>query len=512
MSITNKILIIGVISFVLISANIGGYSIYIVDEARNAQCAREMLENGDLVVPTFNQTLRTDKPPLHYYFMILGYSIFGVNPFAARIFSVIFGVATVLLTLWFVKKFRGLEEALYTSFILLSYVGFIVQFHLATPDPYLIFFVLASILFFFSFFKTADKSFLYLMYISIALGVLSKGPIAIVLPGGVIFFFLLIQRGLSSLFTLRPILGLFLILLVALPWYILVHIKTGGAWTEDFFLDHNISRFISPKEGHGGIFILPILYLIALTLPFSVFLPQAIIQNLRKDDLGILAIISVTFITAFFMFASTKLPNYISPALPFTAILIAPLVSNLELKKRGRRISVIVLVALSIAILLAVKFAIPHVEGLSSLEGVFWFFLPMLLGALSALILEYLNRSQLSIITLGFGFILFHQLFFYFLFPKVDDLNPVQKTSKIVNESPQLVYYKRMNQGYPFLLGREVEEVSIEQLRQMTDRGENFTLITREKYLEELMDLQLTEITREIDLFDGTTTVLMRTP
>jgi 4-amino-4-deoxy-L-arabinose transferase-like glycosyltransferase len=82
-----KLAVIAILAFVLISANIGGYSIYITDEARNAQCAREMLERGDMVVPTFNQTLRTDKPPLHYFFMASAYTTLGVSPFAASIFS-----------------------------------------------------------------------------------------------------------------------------------------------------------------------------------------------------------------------------------------------------------------------------------------------------------------------------------------------------------------------------------------------------------------------------------------
>ena len=52
---------------------IGLYLIYILDEARNSEAAREMFVSGDYLVPYFNGELRTDKPPLHYYFMILGY-------------------------------------------------------------------------------------------------------------------------------------------------------------------------------------------------------------------------------------------------------------------------------------------------------------------------------------------------------------------------------------------------------------------------------------------------------
>ncbi len=80
---------------------LGAAPIYILDEAKNAQCAREMLQKQDFIVPTFNGELRTDKPVLHYYFMMAAYSIFGVNEFAARFFSVILGCLTVLLTYFF---------------------------------------------------------------------------------------------------------------------------------------------------------------------------------------------------------------------------------------------------------------------------------------------------------------------------------------------------------------------------------------------------------------------------
>lgn len=83
------------IAFVLMVSNIWGISIFSLDEAKNASCAREMLERGDLIVPTFNYELRTDKPPLHYYFMMIAYKLFGVNEFSARFFSSLFGSFTV---------------------------------------------------------------------------------------------------------------------------------------------------------------------------------------------------------------------------------------------------------------------------------------------------------------------------------------------------------------------------------------------------------------------------------
>ncbi len=88
----------------LLFIRLGATPIYILDEAKNAQCAREMLQKGDWIVPTFNNELRTDKPPLHYFFMMLAYKVFGINEFAARFFSVVMGLLTVFLTYLFTKN------------------------------------------------------------------------------------------------------------------------------------------------------------------------------------------------------------------------------------------------------------------------------------------------------------------------------------------------------------------------------------------------------------------------
>ena len=54
----------------LLFSGLGKTPIYILDEARNAQCAREMLQRKDFVIPTFNNELRQQKPPLHFYAMM----------------------------------------------------------------------------------------------------------------------------------------------------------------------------------------------------------------------------------------------------------------------------------------------------------------------------------------------------------------------------------------------------------------------------------------------------------
>src|SRR5690625_7363242 len=81
---------------ILCFINLGGHPIYILVEAKNAEAASEMFVNNDWLVPTFNGELRTDKPPLHYWFMMISSKFFVVRAFSASLLSSVFGVFSIL--------------------------------------------------------------------------------------------------------------------------------------------------------------------------------------------------------------------------------------------------------------------------------------------------------------------------------------------------------------------------------------------------------------------------------
>ncbi len=139
----NKTLIVCIVSLSILLINLGNPDIYILDEAKNAECAREMLVNGDYIVPYFNGQLRTDKPPLHYFFMALSYQVFGVSAFSARFFSAVFGALTIAIVFAFCRRFFSIRVAWLSALALLVSLHFNFQMRLAVPDPYLIFFMTA---------------------------------------------------------------------------------------------------------------------------------------------------------------------------------------------------------------------------------------------------------------------------------------------------------------------------------------------------------------------------------
>ena len=466
----DKRAIILILAIILFFANLGGLSIYILDEAKNSTAAKEMLNNGTLIIPTFNQQLRTDKPPLHYYFMMLSYSIFGINEFGARFFSAIAGVLTVFCAFVFTRKFVDDRAAFFCSLVLLSSIQVVIQFHMAVPDPYLILFFTMSVFFFYAGWKESAIGWYVASYSSLGLAVLAKGPVAIILFGAVVLVFLISQRSLTwkQVMALRPWLALGIISAIALPWYILVHIKTNGAWTEGFFLRHNISRFVAPMEGHGGSFLLIPVFAFMGLFPLSIFFPQCVrwFWKNRTDNsfVALAAIVSVV-VLVFFCFSQTKLPNYISPALPFLAIVLGTFLSK-QWNNSNMRFSINTWLYLILAISLPIAICIilEDVMDLPLLKNKAQWFLILPLGAAVALALLYRNRIHAAISVIAGSWMIVIFCFFTIVYPAVDKNNPVVKILQIMKGDRVPVYFaEKYNPSFSFYMQNPIAAVDTVQ-------------------------------------------------
>jgi 4-amino-4-deoxy-L-arabinose transferase-like glycosyltransferase len=150
--------------------------------------------------------------------------------------------------------------------------------------------------------------------------------------------FLFWSRSLRRLWDRRLGWGILAHLLVILPWFAWVGVETKGEFLEGFFLTHNLSRFTSPMEGHRGSLLYYIVVLPIGLLPWSAFLAPALIAlkkaTRQEPDDGLsrrprlpsaarFLISWIAVYLVFFSLSGTKLPNYILPLYPPTAIVVA---------------------------------------------------------------------------------------------------------------------------------------------------------------------------------------------
>ncbi|MCS6975826.1 MAG: glycosyltransferase family 39 protein [Gemmatales bacterium] len=323
---------------------LGSCPLWDVDEAHNAECAREMYDSGNWVVPTFNFVLRTDKPALLYWVMMSWYGLLGVTEFAARFGSVLSGLGTMLATCELGRRMFDPKTGLLAGIVLGSCVMFMVSSRAATPDALLILGVTVTMLVFWMSYSSGSRWWFLGCGASMALAVLAKGAVGLVLPILIMAGFLLWERRLRLLWDRRLLWGAVLFALLAVPWYVAVGVETKGAFIRGFFLKHHLERFQQPMEGHAGsVLFHPLVFLVTFA-PWSAFLGLTIWSatgrrmsevsadslssaNTDKPGTSVAAYrvlwcwIGVWFV--FFSLAGTKLPNYTLPAFPAFAILTA---------------------------------------------------------------------------------------------------------------------------------------------------------------------------------------------
>lgn len=333
---------------VLFFVGLGSTGLTDRDEGRNAEAGREMYETGDYISPTFNYEPRFAKPVFVYWLMSLSYHLFGVNEFAARFPSALFGVGLILLQYLFLTRCRGPVIGLFGAAMLLLNLEIIGLGRMALTDSVLNFFTTLSLYGFWLglYGRGRERQFVWLFYIGMALGTLTKGPIGFLIPLLAAGLYLWLT-GSWSLYRRRgfPLAGLLVFLVLALPWYIMMLNIHGQRYTTSAQGD-TVGRFFGAMEGHGGtiFFYLPV-FLLGF-FPWSGLLPFAWYQaykswreskraglfsppqssiDAQPSPLALEWFAAAWVIggLVFFSLSSTRLPHYIAPLFPAAAILTA---------------------------------------------------------------------------------------------------------------------------------------------------------------------------------------------
>src|SRR5262245_13370271 len=232
--------------------NLGGPARWDIDEGNNAEAAREMLQSGNWVVPTFNYRLREDKPALLYWLQLAGYRLLGVNEWAARLPSALAALVAVLATYELGRQTFGKRAGLLAGLILVSAPAFCGAAHFANPDALLLACTTLTLLLFWHDYRRGGTGWLALTGITAGLGVLAKGPVGLVMPVAVEGLFLLWRGEWRRAFDRRLVWGALLFTVVAAPWYVWVVLETKGEWLFRFWQKHHAERMTTAMEDHGG--------------------------------------------------------------------------------------------------------------------------------------------------------------------------------------------------------------------------------------------------------------------
>ena len=226
-------------------------------EGRYAFIAQEMALTGDWVthkLPGADGAIPyLGKPPLHFWATALSFELFGMEEAAAR-FPSFLALLIICGSIYAVSaKSIGLERARLVPILALSSgLGFITA-GTVTVDLTITAMVTLSLAGYFFFKKTADRRWGYLIFAGLALGFLTKGPIAAALflfPVFVTEFPLKRSQLTASngLLKLPWVGGIALFFIIVLPWFALCEIENPG-FLKYFFWNENILRYLKTEYG-----------------------------------------------------------------------------------------------------------------------------------------------------------------------------------------------------------------------------------------------------------------------
>jgi 4-amino-4-deoxy-L-arabinose transferase-like glycosyltransferase len=330
---------------------LGTWSVPLIDrdEPRFAEASREMIERGDYIVPYFNNQLRLDKPPFAYWAQVASYRIFGENDFAARFPSTIAAALVALSILAFGKRIGRQRVGWWAAIIFTLSLQTFLHAKAAVADMWLVLFVTLAHWGGYELIENRKSKienrktkWWFILYLSLALGFLAKGPIAWT-PLLTIAAMKYFSRDIELARQFKFVRGILLMLAIVALWGVPAVMQTHGEFFTIGIGRHVVGRSFGAMEGHGAnsfgvyLLLLPFYFvtIFASFFPWSIKLPSLIKklwQERHKSRLrasgysgqvDIYLISGVAVIFVIFSLIKTKLPHYTLPAFPLLSLLIA---------------------------------------------------------------------------------------------------------------------------------------------------------------------------------------------
>lgn len=315
------LLLLVIISFQILYG-ISGTPLLDPDEPVYAETAKEMIRFGDYLSPRIYNEFWYDKPPIFYWLIVASLKIFGgFSELTARLPASLMGIGAILMTALAAARLFGARTGFWSGLVMGTSVLLMYMGKASVTDTTLLFFMTAAL------FSFIHRHY-WLMYLACGLAVMTKGPIGVVFPGGIVFFYLLVTRQLEQLLRMHVLRGLLLVAAVGMPWYAYMYEMHGMAFINEFIGFHNVSRFaapLHPARAHWW-YYLPVLVL--GFFPWTGLLVQSV-KNAFYHSFGEearqLAFFQVwwIFVFVFFSVAQTKQVSYMLLLTPALSTIIA---------------------------------------------------------------------------------------------------------------------------------------------------------------------------------------------
>jgi len=343
------ILVLICLSYVFLMLGNGILSLTSPDEVFYSLTAKEMMEQKTWMTPYIFGAPQFEKPVFTYWLLRIGFEIFGIAPFVARLFPAVFAsLGVIAVYLLGVLGFGNKKKAFISGLVLMSsalYMGLARTVFTDMIFSVLILFSLAS--FYWGYVKERYKGMgLMLFFAFSAFAVLTKGPLGLLIPLSVILAFLFVKKDLKFLSCGYSFWGILIFAAISVPWYALMIKKYGSAFTYEFFYNDHIRRILEAEHISNDTWYFYPVSVIVGTLPWSLYTVVALFylfKNLRRNS-GQIYIFLACWIGVnllIFLPAHSKLSSYIFPLIPAVALVVGSFVCDAISPRKTSRLFII---------------------------------------------------------------------------------------------------------------------------------------------------------------------------
>ena len=478
---------------------LGASSIWDSNEAFYVQTPREMIKNNDFINPTLNSHLRFNKPPLSYWIVGAFYKVFGISVTVERSAIALGALILIFTTFWLGKLVFSAKTGLYSAIIITSSPRILMYSRRIFIDIYVLMFMGLSLLFFVlavDAFKKGNarrrRAALILMYISMGLGIMTKGPVAAILPCLAFIIFLAVARDLRFLKQMMIPFGAGIIALIVLPWYLAVYHQHGWVFIKSFIIDDNVSRYAFSSWGPRRGYLFYLIPLFGDLFPWSVFFIGALVnvtvRYFRKwhssekvtlatpissepgagTNSSLLLWLWIAIIIGFYSLSMSKEDIYILPASPALSVIIGAYLSKISRRDFGGGGQGLVIVAGAIYFILgcAVIYifnpsAIYYLSGSLAIGAI------ALSSGVVSVCLSLSRRISASIIMLAAGLIAVNMIYIVKIMPDFEKFKPIKPFCDIIKQEARpeakAGYYRFASPSMMYYLNRPIFECYSQQ-------------------------------------------------
>lgn len=418
---------------ILYFVNFNTNDIFTPNESFYAESVREMFESGDFIDIKYNYESRYNKPPLTYWSVAASVAIFGMNEFGIRLPIVLMALGSIWLTYLLGRKLYGERAGIYAMMIMAVSVQLIFVKQYASPEVPLTFFFTLTLYWFLKGYLDHSKRHFLLAYLALGLTVLTKGFPYIIVIGGIIFLFILIDSEfkIKKLWTkiksLQLHIGIPIVVVVGLSWVIYMYLKDGN----DFWLVYKRETFdralSKSNKGPEPFFYLGV---IAWSIaPYSLAFYYALIKNLKSWQTikkHSFALSWIVVMLVIFTIAKGKLPTYMIQAHPGLILLMLPMILDFQPSRKVWRYLWDFSLIFPSILILGVSIFMIFALSMSPFILIF----PMLIIGLIIAIFYKCSKEATAIVP--FWAMVSFLLVFSFYLPKMEAFRPYDEIGEIV--------------------------------------------------------------------------------